>query len=116
MEIYVKIFGLSLFEETVYSRESDRLLAFHINRARPVLKITSNMRCLLENSPPDIARISIFLCQVEPVLTSTPRSWSKKVESNLRKHIDKNYLMVPCEKSKHENAGRTQLIPRQLIR
>ena len=116
MEIYLKIFGLSLFEETVYSSENVRLLAFHINPTWLVLKITSNMRCLLENSTPDIVRISIFLCQVEPVLTSTSRSLSEKVESNLRKHIDKNYLMVPCEKSKHENAGGTQLIPRQLNR
>ena len=116
MEIYLKIFGLSLFEEKVYSSENVQLLAFHINSVRPVLKITSNVRSPLENSTPDIAPISIFLCRVEPVLTSTPRSLSEKVRSNLGKHIDKNYLMVPCEKSKHENAGRTQLIQRQLIR
>ena len=114
MEINLKSSVYQYLKNTDYSSENVGLLAFHIQRARPVLKITSNVLPPPENSPPDIARILIFLCQV--YVTSTPRSLSENVESNLRKHIDKNYLMVPCEKSKHESAGRTQLIQTQLIR
>ena len=79
MEIYLKIFGLSVFENSDYSSENVRLLAFHIHCARPVLKITSNVLPPSENSPPDIARIWIFLCQVEPVLKVPRGVYLKKL-------------------------------------